>query len=146
MAGVDDRLHLNPPVGITAGLRCHSGARFCLSPFPTDLEIAMSTPSRPHRPTNPTRRPLAAPTSTAPIAAAIGDDPLLYTPAEAARRLQIRESWLRKKAAAREIPCTFLGRHLRFSPADLATIVAACARPAVGRRGRRKPDDHRSGS
>jgi excisionase family DNA binding protein len=73
------------------------------------------------------------------VSAATGDGPLLYTPAEAARRLQVRESWLRKKAAAREIPCTFLGRHLRFSPADLATIVAACARPAVGRRGRRKP-------
>ena len=60
---------------------------------------------------------------------------LLYTPAEAARLLRVRESWLRRKAAAREIPFTFLGRHLRFSAADLAAIVAA-ARPAgVGRRG-----------
>ncbi len=66
------------------------------------------------------------------------DDPALYTPAEAAQRLRVRESWLRKKAAARAVPCTFLGKHLRFSPADLAAIVAAAARPATGRRPRRK--------
>lgn len=66
-------------------------------------------------------------------------DVLLYTPAEAAHQLQVRESWLRKKAAARQIPCTFLGKHLRFSPTDLTTIVAAAARPPVGRKPRRKP-------
>jgi hypothetical protein len=44
------------------------------------------------------------------------DGLLLYTPAEAARRLRVRESWLRKKAAARLVPCTHLGRHLRFLP------------------------------
>ena len=63
--------------------------------------------------------------------------PLLYTPAEAARLLKVRESWLRKKAAARQVPCTFLGKHLRFSPTDLAAIVAAAAQPA-GRRPRRR--------
>jgi hypothetical protein len=57
--------------------------------------------------------------------------------AEAAQRLRVRESWLRKKAAARQVPCTFLGKHLRFCPADLVTIVAA-ARAATGRRHRRK--------
>jgi excisionase family DNA binding protein len=66
------------------------------------------------------------------------DGPVLYTPAEAAQRLRVRESWLRKKAAARAVPCTFLGKHLRFSPADLAAIVAAAARPATGRRPRRR--------
>jgi excisionase family DNA binding protein len=90
---------------------------------------------------------------------------LLYTPAEAAQRLRVRESWLRKKAAARDVPCTFLGKHLRFSPADLEAIVTSAARPAVGHRGPRRataagrgrdlpsrpdrsvhahPDDHRS--
>ena len=49
---------------------------------------------------------------------------LLYTPAEAAALLRVRESWLRRKVAARLIPSTFLGRHLRFSAADLAAIVA----------------------
>jgi excisionase family DNA binding protein len=97
----------------------------------------MATPSRPHRPTR-SNRPAVAPT-VVEEPAGTGAGPLLYTPAEAARRLRVRESWLRKKAAAREVPCTFLGRHLRFSPTDLATIVAACARPAVGRRARRRP-------
>jgi excisionase family DNA binding protein len=60
-----------------------------------------------------------------------GESALLYTPAQAAQRLRVRESWLRKKAAAREVPCTFLGEHLRFSPADLATIIAGSARPIV---------------
>ena len=48
--------------------------------------------------------------------------------------MRVRESWLRKKVAARQVPCTFLGRHLRFSPADLTAIVAAAAQPAGTRR------------
>ena len=67
----------------------------------------------------------------------------LRTPAQAAQLLAVPESWLRRKAAARVIPCTFLGRHLRFSPADLVAIAAAGARSTntaaarVHRRGRR---------
>jgi hypothetical protein len=50
--------------------------------------------------------------------------------------LSIRESWLRDKAAARTIPCTFVGKHLRFSDDDIAQIVAAGARrPMTRRRG-----------
>jgi excisionase family DNA binding protein len=65
---------------------------------------------------------------------------LLYTPAEAAALLRVRESWLRRRVAARLIPSTFLGRHLRFSAADLAAIVAEHAQPAgVRRRRRRQP-------
>ncbi|MFD0201468.1 MULTISPECIES: helix-turn-helix domain-containing protein [Saccharothrix] len=59
------------------------------------------------------------------------DNPrLLHTPAEAAALLAVRESWLRRKAGRREIPCTFLGKHLRFSPDDLTSIAQAGARPA----------------
>ncbi|MFI0350911.1 helix-turn-helix domain-containing protein [Actinomadura sp. 9N407] len=59
----------------------------------------------------------------------------LYTPAEAARFLQVRESWLRKKASARAIPCTFLGKHLRFSDEDIDAIVTAGAkRPRTAHR------------
>jgi excisionase family DNA binding protein len=97
----------------------------------------MTTPHRPHRPSDHDPRHTAAhhpPGSSSP-----GDAPLLYTPAEAAQRLRVRESWLRKKAAAHDVPCTFLGKHLRFSPTDLTAIIANSARPAVGRRGRRKP-------
>jgi excisionase family DNA binding protein len=64
-------------------------------------------------------------------------DQLLYTPAEAAGLLRVRESWLRRKAAARQIPCTFLGKHLRFSAADLAAIVAQNGQAPTGRRRRR---------
>jgi excisionase family DNA binding protein len=56
---------------------------------------------------------------------------LLYTAEQAAELLGVKPSWLRRKAAARAIPCTFLGKHLRFSRADLDAIVAA------GRQGRR---------
>ncbi|MFK3980568.1 helix-turn-helix domain-containing protein [Micromonospora sp. NPDC050397] len=91
----------------------------------------------------PQRRQSAHPSQTitpAPSTPPTQDsEVLLYTPAEAAQRLQVRESWLRKKAAARQVPCTFLGKHLRFSPADLAAIIANSARPATGRRPRRKP-------
>ncbi|MEV6909462.1 DNA-binding protein [Amycolatopsis sp. NPDC051071] len=51
------------------------------------------------------------------------DGQLLYTPAQASQRLIIKESWLRRKAGLRQIPCTFLGKHLRFSDADLRAIV-----------------------
>lgn len=54
---------------------------------------------------------------------------LLYTPAAAAERLTVGESWLRRKAGQRIIPCTFVGKHLRFTDEDLRAIVAA------GRRG-----------
>ena len=64
---------------------------------------------------------------------------LLHTPAEAAQILSIRESWLRGKAAARAIPCTFVGKHLRFSDDDIAQIMAEGARPPVTcRRGTRR--------
>jgi excisionase family DNA binding protein len=55
------------------------------------------------------------------------ETPLLYTADQAAALLQISPSWLRKKATARAIPCTFIGKHLRFSPTDLAMIIAAGA-------------------
>jgi len=57
----------------------------------------------------------------------------LHTPAEAAEILSIRESWLRRKAAARAIPCTFVGKHLRFSEDDIAQIMAEGARQPVTR-------------
>ncbi|WP_395108219.1 helix-turn-helix domain-containing protein [Actinomadura sp. SCN-SB] len=63
----------------------------------------------------------------------------LYTPAEAARVLKVRESWLRKKAAARLIPCTFVGRHLRFSEGDLEEIINSGSRRPVTAAGRPRP-------
>ena len=49
----------------------------------------------------------------------------LHTVAEAAGILKVRESWLKTKAAARLIPCTFIGKHLRFSDEDIAEIMRA---------------------
>lgn len=60
-----------------------------------------------------------------------GCRPLLYTPGAAAELLAVPESWLRRKAGRRLIPCTFVGKHLRFSTADLAAITTAGARPVL---------------
>lgn len=57
--------------------------------------------------------------------------PTLFTPAQAAELLQVPESWLRRRAARRLVPCTFLGKHLRFSRANLDQILADAARPAT---------------
>ncbi|MEV4731929.1 helix-turn-helix domain-containing protein [Saccharopolyspora sp. NPDC049426] len=54
----------------------------------------------------------------------------LYTPSEVAQILRVPESWLRRKASSRSIPCTFLGKHLRFSNRDLETIVHEGSRSA----------------
>jgi hypothetical protein len=64
----------------------------------------------------------------------------LYTPTEAARLLSVRESWLRRRVTARLVPCTVLGRQLRFSHADVIAIAAAAARPtdATAAGGRRR--------
>ncbi|MFD6096549.1 helix-turn-helix domain-containing protein [Nocardiopsis flavescens] len=58
----------------------------------------------------------------------------VFTPAEAAALLKVPESWLRKKATARQVPCTFLGKHLRFSAQDLEQIIRDGHRdPITGR-------------
>jgi excisionase family DNA binding protein len=68
---------------------------------------------------------------------------LLLTPAQAAEVLQVRESWLRRRAAERRVPCCFVGKHLRFSWADLEVIAADGAHPvrAAGPQHRRRPAD-----
>ena len=71
-------------------------------------------------------------TGVEPVAG--GGESLLFTPARAAELLAVRESWLRRKAGRREIPCTSVGKHLRFSAEDLRAIVAGGSRPVRGRR------------
>lgn len=63
--------------------------------------------------------------------------PLPYTARQAAELLQVSPSWLCKKASAPAVPCTFIGRHLRSSPADIAAIIAA------GEQGPRAPTPRR---
>jgi excisionase family DNA binding protein len=48
---------------------------------------------------------------------------LLFTTVQAAARLQVPASWLRKKTAVGLIPHTRLGRHVRYSEDDLAAII-----------------------
>lgn len=48
---------------------------------------------------------------------------LLDIPA-AAEWLAVPEGWLRKKVTAGEVPCTRLGKHVRFTADHLAEIVA----------------------
>jgi excisionase family DNA binding protein len=57
--------------------------------------------------------------------------PMLFTPAQAAQLLQVPESWLRRRAARRQVPCTSLGKHLRFSRANLDKIIVDAARPTA---------------
>ena len=66
---------------------------------------------------------------------------LLYTPCQAAVILAVKESWLRKQAGKRRIPSTHLGKHLRFSHADLEAIVASAQRNTRTRT--RPPRRHR---
>ena len=48
----------------------------------------------------------------------------LLTVDEAAEVLQVSTSWLRKRVAARAVPCVRLGRTVRFADSDIAQIVA----------------------
>jgi hypothetical protein len=72
----------------------------------------------------------------------------LHTVAETAQILKVRESWLKTKASARLVPCTFVGKHLRFSDDDIAEIMRVGARqPVTRRRGQRAatPEENASG-
>ena len=48
----------------------------------------------------------------------------LMTFTEAAQILKVPETWLRKRAAAGLVPCTRLGRNVRFTEEHLREIVA----------------------
>lgn len=52
---------------------------------------------------------------------------ILFTAEQAGAALAVPGSWLRDKAAAGQIPCRRLGKHLRFARADLDTIAAEAA-------------------
>ncbi|GAA3688739.1 hypothetical protein GCM10022267_89370 [Lentzea roselyniae] len=61
-------------------------------------------------------------------------DQILFTAEQAASLLQVRPSWLRRRAAARVIPCRYVGKHLRFARQDIDEIAAASRRrPMVDR-------------
>lgn len=53
------------------------------------------------------------------------DEGRLLTTAEAAQRLRVSASWLKKQAAAGKVPHIRLGRSVRFSPQNVAAIIDA---------------------
>lgn len=55
----------------------------------------------------------------------------LLTPSEVADLLGVSEAWLRRRAAGRLIPCTRLGRQLRFTRDQVDAIVETAAQNAV---------------
>jgi excisionase family DNA binding protein len=55
----------------------------------------------------------------------------LYSIKEAAEVLNVPFTWLRDKVTARQVPHTRLGRHVRFTEAHLAEIVADGEQPAA---------------
>jgi excisionase family DNA binding protein len=62
------------------------------------------------------------------------EDGLLFTYAEAAQRLSVRQSWLENAVQHRLVPHRRLGRQVRFTPADLAEIVEQARTAPVRRR------------
>lgn len=91
------------------------------------------TPPRPNgneatATTTPTKLPAEDGSGTPPALrppATAQPDVVLYTPEQAAAMLQVRPSWLRRRAAARTVPCRFLGKHLRFAREDIDQIAEA---------------------
>jgi excisionase family DNA binding protein len=52
------------------------------------------------------------------------DDVKTLSYAEAAKRIGMSESWLRKAKKARKVPYTGYGRSVRFSEANIEQIIA----------------------
>ncbi|MEC3979891.1 helix-turn-helix domain-containing protein [Amycolatopsis sp. H20-H5] len=85
-----------------------------------------ASPDEQNEPTSRT----PAPSDSDPSAVPTAPHTLLHTPAEAATLLATSESWLRRKAGQRLLPCTIVGKRLRFAPSDLEKIIAISQRPA----------------
>ncbi|MFV2199087.1 helix-turn-helix domain-containing protein [Nocardiopsis sp. LOL_012] len=58
----------------------------------------------------------------------------MLTIPEAARVLAVPESWLRERVRLRRVPHRRLGKHVRFTAADLERIVAGAAQQVVSAR------------
>ncbi len=63
-------------------------------------------------------------------------DGQLHTPQRPQAFSRCASHGSKSKAAARLIPCTFIGKHLRFSDDDIAAIMKAGARQPVTSRER----------
>ena len=59
------------------------------------------------------------------------DEPILMTVEQAAALLAVPVAWLKQRVSAQTVACTRLGRHIRFTRQQVATIVAANERPVA---------------
>ena len=59
------------------------------------------------------------------------DEPILMTVEQAAALLTVPVSWLKQRVSAQTVACTRLGRHIRFTRQQVATIVAANEQPVA---------------
>ncbi|MEV0367571.1 helix-turn-helix domain-containing protein [Nocardia fusca] len=55
----------------------------------------------------------------------------LYTLAEAAEILQVKEMWLQRKLQRREVPGRKLAGHWRLTQSDLEAVIEAAAVPVI---------------
>lgn len=65
----------------------------------------------------------------------VAPTPLLFTFTETAQMTALPESWLRKAVSERRIPFRKVGKHVRFSAADIDALIEQTAiAPAVSPR------------
>lgn len=53
----------------------------------------------------------------------LNDEPLTFTPEEAALKVKKSADWLKREAGKRTIPCTRIGRTVSFSEQNLRDLV-----------------------
>lgn len=128
--GLEQLLSLTPEA-VTPTIPPPTRARPSLSSDPHHASRAAGTP-----PTEPATTHTPVHTSTREHRderTGLARDVRLFTADQATDLLQIPASWLRKKAAAGHIAHTRIGRHLRFSRADLEQLINS-GRRSAGRR------------
>jgi excisionase family DNA binding protein len=104
----------------------HPGVRRSLAGrASTERRTTLATTTPTPRPSPPPALEPPTPTDTDTTTG-----PILYTAEQAAELLQVRPSWLRRKATAHAVPCRHVGKHLRFARADIDAIAEASAQPA----------------
>ncbi len=61
----------------------------------------------------------------------VEEPPVLLTLEQVADALCVPASWLKRRVASHTVACTRLGRHIRFTPQQMAAIVEDAAQPVA---------------
>ena len=64
--------------------------------------------------------------------------PLLLTVAQAAAKLDVSTALVYQRVRDREWPCTRMGRHIKFTSAQITEILRLCEQPILVRVPRRR--------